>query len=99
MKMQVPVTGAVMEKTSTGAGLAARAEENAAQAGDARLAWHSGYLHFDETALADAVASSIDIPRRIVIEDRSSPIYGSGSEFRATGRLFVQLLQVGLGWG
>lgn len=63
------------------------------------LSWRSGYLTFDETALADAVAEMNRYsPRRMVIVDPKLAALRITGKFRSTNTdNFVQLLEDGFG--
>ena len=63
------------------------------------LSWRTGYLTFDETALADAVAEfNRYTPRPIVIDDRELAGLRITGTFRAShAEDFVELLKSGFG--
>jgi len=63
------------------------------------LSWRGGYLTFDKTLLADAVAEfNRYTPQRIVIDDPKLAALRISGKFRSTyAEDFVQLLKSGFG--
>jgi transmembrane sensor len=73
--------------------------EKSVEEAEEALSWRSGYLTFDKTLLADAVAEfNRYTPQRIVIDDPKLAALRISGKFRATyAEDFVQLLRSGSG--
>jgi len=74
-------------------------QKSSLQEAEQALSWRSGYLTFDKTSLADAVAEfNRYSPQRIVIDDPRLAALRISGKFRSTYAAdFVQVLQKGFG--